>query len=232
MRLTRRVRNVALGTGFVVLLAGAAAAPASSRDEAGPLSFTVYEISDRVIITDETPRALTLVPGQPPQQEELTNPVPNAAGVGDELIIDSTLYRNVNTIQVPTLPPFLPIAAVRDEIPVPWESFVPAGPPIGEALGVCTFVTVDIELPPGPPNTAPLPVDEREASCDLTFQLPQGDIVAGGILDVTALEAGEPAKLAIVGGTDLFKRARGTVTLQQPSEPAFDRFKVTVDYRL
>jgi hypothetical protein len=56
--------------------------------------------------------------------------------------------------------------------------------------------------------------------------------VAAGTLDVTALEKADPAQLAIVGGTDLFKRARGTVTLEQPSVPASDRFPVTVDHRL
>jgi hypothetical protein len=158
-------------------------------------------------------------------QEPLENPLPGAAGVGDEIITDSTLFARVNDVFVPQLPLVLPVAADPAEIPLPWRTFAPAGPPIGDSFGVCTFVLSEIDLDAG--------VDDRRASCELTFSLDgRGDITAGGILDVSALEGGQPTTLAITGGTDRFRRARGTVTLQQPSVPAFDRFVVTVDYRL
>jgi hypothetical protein len=211
MRLTR-LRTAALGTGLVVLLTGIAA-PAVSRDEAGPLSFTVYEVSENgIIITNETPNRIVLNPPgtvPPVVVTPIQNPpIQGAAGVGDDLLIDSTLYRN----------------ATFGPSPQGFPSFQPVGDPIGDVIGDCTFVRVEL--------TADRTVDDRLASCEITFRLPQGDIVAAGTLDVTALEKAEKAQLAIVGGTDLFKRARGTVTLQQPSVPAFDRFTVTVDYRL
>lgn len=211
MRLTR-LRTAALGTGLVVLLTGIAA-PAVSRDVASPLSFTVYEVAENgIIITDETPNRIVLnPPGTVPPV--VVTPLPNppvqgAAGVGDDLLIDSTLYRD----------------ATFGPSPQGFPSFQPVGDPIGDVIGDCTFVRVEL--------TADRTVDDRLASCEITFRLPKGDIVAAGTLDVTALEKAEKADLAIVGGTKLFQRARGTVTLQQPSVPAFDRFTVTVNYRL
>jgi hypothetical protein len=184
-----------------------------SRDESSPLSFTVYEVGEEgIIITDETPNRIVLnPPGTVPPV--VVTPLPNppvqgAAGVGDDLLIDSTLYRNATFVNPPQ---------------APFPTFQPVGEPIGDVIGDCTFVRVELT----PDRT----VDDRLASCEITFRLPQGDIVAAGTLDVTALEKADPAQLAIVGGTDLFKRARGTVTLEQPSVPAFDRFTVTVDYR-
>jgi hypothetical protein len=211
MRLTR-LRTVALGTGLVVLLTGIAA-PAVSWDEARPSVITVYEVAENgIIITDETPNRIVLNPPgtiPPVVVTPLPNPpVQGAAGVGDDLLIDSTLYSKATFVNPPQ---------------APFPTFQPVGNPIGDVIGDCTFVRVEL--------TADRTVDDRLASCEITFRLPQGDIVAGGTLDVTALEKAEPATLAIIGGTDQFRRARGTVTLTQPSVPAFDRFTVKIDYR-
>jgi hypothetical protein len=208
-----RARTLALGAVLVVALTGLAA-PAMSGDETRPLTFTVYEVAENgIVITDETPHRIVLNPPgtvPPVVVTPLPNPpVPGAAGVGDDLLIDSTLYRDATFVNPPE---------------APFPTFQPVGDPIGDVIGDCTFVRVEL--------TADRSVDDRLASCEITFRLPQGDLVAGGTLDVTALEKAEPARLAILGGTDLFKRARGTVTLEQPSVPAFDRFTVTVDYRL
>lgn len=108
------------------------------------------------------------------------------------------------------------------------------GEAIGTSHALCTIVTDGrsrFEPGPNPPFfgtiTPIVPPDPVAlAQCSQTLRLPQGDLLLGGLLDQYAFEAFQPAKYAIVGGTGLFKLARGSVTITQVIFPHTARIEI------
>jgi hypothetical protein len=125
---------------------------------------------------------------------------PGGAGAGDQILLESALYADATYTG---------------------NTFTPVGAPVGDVQGECTFIHVE-----GVARTAN---DNRTAQCQISAMLPAGQIVFAGLMDIDALEAARPVIMPVVGGTGAFRRARGTVTLQQPSIPAFDRFRMNFD---
>lgn len=68
--------------------------------------------------------------------------------------------------------------------------------------------------------------------CELAYDLPGGQIVGTGIIDLNQMELDKAIPLALVGGTGKYRGARGQVTIQQdpPGQPM--TYKVVLDYDL
>lgn len=70
------------------------------------------------------------------------------------------------------------------------------------------------------------------SSCQITYRLPDGQLVGTGIIDLNAMERDEKIPLPIVGGTGKYSGARGEVIITQdpPGQPM--TYKVTLKYKL
>jgi hypothetical protein len=79
----------------------------------------------------------------------------------------------------------------------------PGGMFLGRAAGICTTLTGDEK--------------GGQTTCDATFNLDGGQIAVKGTVDTAALFAGgNPNPLSIIGGTGMYRNARGDGTIQVP----------------
>ena len=79
----------------------------------------------------------------------------------------------------------------------------PGGALLGSATGMCTTLTGDATA--------------GASTCNVTFTLDGGQIVVQSLLDNGAtFVRGEPNPLSIVGGTGIYRTARGDGTMQVP----------------
>jgi hypothetical protein len=79
----------------------------------------------------------------------------------------------------------------------------PGGAFLGRATGVCATLTGDATA--------------GQSTCDVTFTLDGGQIAVQGMLDNGALFVrGDTNPLSIVGGTGIYRAARGDGTIQVP----------------
>jgi hypothetical protein len=216
-----------LGASLVALLA-VPAASGSEKVKHHSSNFTLYEVSENISLVENTTRDLAT--GQPIPREQ--GPI-----IGDVIVLESSLFADADYRDSTSPPPQFPGAPVWDG--QPWRTFDPVGDPTGELLGDCRFIRWDDDrervpgpIPGGPGLIVPDPtLEDRLGSCTLTLRLPQGDLVAGGTLDITHLEAADQVTVPIVGGSGTYRQANGTITLQQPSVYSFDRFRINVDLR-
>ncbi len=70
-----------------------------------------------------------------------------------------------------------------------------------------------------------------DAACQITYILKEGQIVAHGNMNLTALEQDNALHLAVTGGTGKFAGARGEIVFVQdpPGQPM--TYKITVNYK-
>ena len=70
-----------------------------------------------------------------------------------------------------------------------------------------------------------------DSACQITYILKDGQIVANGNLDLTALEKDQPLSLAVTGGTGKYSGARGDIVFQQdpPGQPI--TYKIVITYK-
>ncbi len=95
--------------------------------------------------------------------------------------------------------------------PSPGDQFIfsgdvfdrPGGAFLGRATGICTTLTGDGSA--------------GQSTCDATFNLAGGQIAVQGMLDSAALfVTGATNPLSIIGGTGIYRTARGDGTIQVP----------------
>jgi hypothetical protein len=78
----------------------------------------------------------------------------------------------------------------------------PCGVFLGTTAGICTAITGN---------------DAGQTTCSVTFNLDGGQITVQGLADDAALFGrGETNPLAIIGGTGIYRNARGDGTIQVP----------------
>ena len=70
------------------------------------------------------------------------------------------------------------------------------------------------------------------SACQLTYVLPDGQLVGTGNIDLNAMELDKAIPLPLVGGTGKYRGARGEITITQdpPGQPV--TYKVVLDYDL
>lgn len=110
------------------------------------------------------------------------------------------------------------------------------GETVGTSHATCLIVTDGrSEFVPGPNppffgDVIPINPPEQVAlaQCQQTLRLSHGDIILSGLLDEYAFEAFQPASYAIVGGTGLYSRARGSATITQVVFPHTSRIEINL----
>ena len=80
----------------------------------------------------------------------------------------------------------------------------PGGVFLGTTAGICTTITGD--------ETA------GQTSCSGTFNLDGGQIMVQGLADNALFGRGETNPLSIIGGTGIYRTARGEDTIQVPPD--------------
>jgi hypothetical protein len=94
------------------------------------------------------------------------------------------------------------------------QLFDEAGREVGISGGACTVVSRE----------------PRMAACAGGFRLPNGDLAVAALVDLADLAAGETYRLAVVGGTNAYRHARGQMTVRPPATEE-EPFVVDVDLR-
>lgn len=108
-----------------------------------------------------------------------------------------------------------------------WKS----GKEIGEMHGMC----FTLNHGPDGPFTGTFQMGAGgpfPSSCQITYRLPDGQLVGTGIIDLNAMELDQKIPLPIVGGTGKYMGARGEVIITQdpPGQPM--TYKVVLKYKL
>lgn len=95
--------------------------------------------------------------------------------------------------------------------------------PVGSLGAECVIVRVHSQDAPS------VATDERtgDALCTTSLQLPEGQLVLGGLVDLAEVAAGRPFSQAVLGGTGAFVNSRGHAVITPA--PKTDRITVILD---
>jgi hypothetical protein len=107
-------------------------------------------------------------------------------------------------------------------------------PKTGKELGLMRGICFTIDHGPDGPWKGKIEIGAGgpfPSACQLAYELPDGQLVANGIIDLNAMELDKAIPVAIVGGTGKYQGARGQVTITQdpPGQPI--TYKVVLDFK-